>query len=63
MFFEVNVQCLDNLLNIHNGFPFLPERTKIEKVKKLIRNIKQALKNGLVMKKLVESSNVIKKFC
>ena len=50
---------------LHNDLPFLPERMKIEKVEKLeanlhdksqyvilIRNLKQALNHGLVLKKV-----------
>ena len=53
------------LHKLHNGLSFLPERMKIEKVKKLvadlldkteyvmhIRNLKQALNHGLVFKKV-----------
>ena len=45
---------------LHNGLPFLPERINIEKLEKLvihieyvihIRNLKQALNHGLVLKK------------
>ena len=60
-FFEVDVQCLKKLHEIHNDLQFLPERMKIEKVEKLVdnlhdktecvmhrRNLKQALNNALV---------------
>ena len=53
------------MFDLHNGLPFLPERMKIEKVKKLvaklhdkteyfiyIRILKQALNHGLVLKKV-----------
>ena len=63
-FLEVDVQYLEKLYELHNDLPFLPERTKIEKVEKLvanvhdkteydihIRNLKQALNHGLVFKK------------
>ena len=33
-FFEVDVQYLEKLYELHNDLPFLPERTKIEKDKK-----------------------------
>ena len=65
-FFEVDVQYLEKLHELHNDLPFLPERMKIEKVEKLvanlhdkteyvihIRNLKQALNHGLVLKKVV----------
>ena len=69
-FLEVNVQYPENLHNLHNDLPFLPERMKIEKMEKLlanlnnkkeyvihIKNLKQALNHGLVLTKL----NLIKK--
>ena len=59
-FAEVKVQYLEKLHELHNDLLFLPERMKIEKVKKLvihlydkskyvihIRNLKQALNHGL----------------
>ena len=64
-FFEVDVQYLEKLHELHNDLPFLPERMKIEKVEKLvanlhdkteyvihIRNLKQALNHGLILKKV-----------
>ena len=64
-FLEVHVEYLEKLHELHNDLPFLPERMKIEKVEKLvanfhynteyvihIRNLKQALNNGLVLKKV-----------
>ena len=64
-FLEVDVQYPEMLHKLHNGLPFLPERMKIEKVKKLVadlldkteyvmhvRNLKQALNHGLVFKKV-----------
>ena len=69
-FLEVNVQYPENLHNLHNDLPFLPERMKIEKMEKLlanlnnkkeyvihIKNLKQTLNHGLVLTKL----NLIKK--
>ena len=63
---EVDVQYLENLHKLHNDLPFLPEKTKIEKVEKLeanlndkteyiiqIKNLKQALNHGLVLKKVL----------
>ena len=62
-FLEVDVQYLEKLDEFHNDLLFLPERIKIEKVKKLIaslndkteyiihiRNLKQALNNESVLK-------------
>ena len=64
-FLEVHVQYLEKLHELHNDFPFLSERMKIEKVEKLvanlhdktkyvihIRNLKQALNHGLLFKKV-----------
>ena len=65
-FLEVDVQYSEKLHERHNDLPFLPERMKIEKkVEKLvtnildkteyviyIRNLKQALNHGLILKKV-----------
>ena len=64
-FFEVDIQYLEKLLELHNDLPFLRERMKIEKVKKLvanlhdkteyvihIRNLKHTLNHILVLKKV-----------
>ena len=64
-FLEVDVQYTEKLHELHNDLPFLPERMKIEKVEKLvanlhdkteyvihIRNLKQALNHGLILKKV-----------
>ena len=54
IFFKVDVKFHE----VSNGLPFLPERIKIEKVEKWVANLKQALNNGLVLKKV---HRVIKK--
>ena len=64
-FLEVDVQYLAKLHELHNDLPLLPELMKTEKVEKLvanfydktenvpnIRNLKQALNHGLVLKKV-----------
>ena len=64
-FLEVDVRYLEKLHELHNDLPFLPYRMKIENVKKLvanlhdkteyvihIRNLKQALHHGIVLKKI-----------
>ena len=64
-FCEVDVEYLEKLHELHNDLPILRERMEIEKVKKLAanlhdkteyvihkRNLKQALNNGLVLKKV-----------
>ena len=63
--FEVYVQYLQKLLELHNDLPFLPERMKIKKSQKIaanlhdkteyvirIRNLKQVLNHELVLKKV-----------
>ena len=60
---EADVSYIEKLYKIHNDFPFLSERMKIEKVENLvanlhheteyvthIRNLKQALNHGLLFK-------------
>ena len=64
-FFEVDVQYIENLYNLHNDLPFLPETRKIEKIEKLvsnlndkkeyvirIRNLKEAFNHRFVLKKV-----------
>ena len=61
---EADIEYLTNLFNLHCDLPFLPERKKIEKCKKLvcnmhnkenyvvdIRALKQALNRKLILKK------------
>ena len=63
-FLEAGAQYPEKLHELHNDLPFLPERMKLEKVEKLvtnlhdkteyvihIRNLKQALNHGLILKK------------
>ena len=38
-FFEIDVQYLEKLHELHDDLPFLSERMKIEKVKKLVANL------------------------
>ena len=64
-FLEVDVQYCEKLHELHNDLPFLRERMKIKKVKKLvsnlhdkieyvihIRNLKQALNHELILEKV-----------
>ena len=62
---EVDAKYPKNLHDLHSDLPFLPERIKIDKYKKLmcnlydkksyfvhIRSLKQALNHGLILKKV-----------
>ena len=64
-FLVVDVQYPEKVYELHNDLPFLPERMQIEKVEKLVanlynkteyaihmRNLKQALNHGLILKKV-----------
>ena len=70
---DVQVQYSEKLRELHNGLSFLPERMKIEKVKKLVanlddkteyvihtRNLKQALNVEIVLKNCIELLNLNK---
>ena len=63
--FEVEIKYPKNLHGLHEDLPFLPERMKIDKCKKLvcnlydkkdyvvhIRSLKQALNHGLILEKV-----------
>ena len=39
IFFEVDVQYLEKLSELHNDLPFLPKRMKTEKLRKLVANL------------------------
>ena len=73
-YIEANVQYPKNLHNLHYVLLFLPERMKFEKVKKLvaslhdkeehamhIKKLKQTLNHRLLLKRHIESLNLIKK--
>ena len=64
-FLEVDAEYPKKLFNLHKGLPFLSERKKIKKLKKLIcnvqdkekyvvhiRDLKQALNHGLELKRV-----------
>ena len=73
-FLEVNVQYPQNVHNFYNDLPFLSKRMKIEQDEQLlanlhykeeyvkhIRNLKQALNYGLVLKKVLRMIKFNKK--
>ena len=51
-FLEVDVQYLENLHELHNDLPFLPNLHDKNEYVIHIRNLKQALNNGLFLKKV-----------
>ena len=62
-FHQVDIHCTENLHNVPNDLPSLPERMKIEKVEILVVNLhdkekcthkylNQALNHGLILKKV-----------
>ena len=72
-FLEVDLQYPEKLHELHINLPFLPERKKIKKVEKLvtnlydkneyvihIRNLRQALNHGLILKKVHRVAKLIK---
>ena len=69
-FLEVNVQYHEKSHEFHNDLPFLPERMKTENVRNFvanlhdkteyvihIRNLKQALNHGLILRKVHRAIN------
>ena len=69
-------QCQEHLHSFLKVLPFLPERTNVEKVQKFVailhnktefavymRNIKQGLSHGLVLKKVHRVIHFNQKFC
>ena len=71
--FTVDVKYLKRLHNFHSNLPFLLERMKINKCNNIVCNLydektvvyvralKRALNHGLVLKKFIDSLNLIKK--
>ena len=70
---EVDVKCPEKLCKLHGDLPFLPERKKIEKIEKIVTNLqckneyvvhikslKQALNQGLILKKFHRAIGFIK---
>ena len=54
---EIDVQYLEKLQELHNDLPFLPERLKIEKVKKLVVNLHDKTEYVIHIKNLKLSLN------
>ena len=62
---EVDVEYPKNLFNLHSDLPFLPERKKIEKFKKLVCNIHNKENCVLHIRALKHASNhrlILKKY-
>ena len=70
-FLEVDIDYRKKIFNFHKHLPFLPERKNVNEVEKLIfdiedkkkyvihiRALKQALNNGLRLKKDTENNSV-----
>ena len=68
---EVDVEYPKNFFNLHCDLPFLPEREKIQKCKKLVCNVydkksyvvhikalKQTLNHELILKKITQSNSI-----
>ena len=56
-FLEVDVQYPENLHNLHNDLPFLPESTEIEKFEKLLANLHEKTENSIHIRNLKEALN------
>ena len=54
-FLEVNIQYTEKLLELHNDLPFLKEKMKIEKFKKLVANFHDKSEYVIYMKNLKQS--------
>ena len=51
-FLEADVKYLVKLHELHNDLPFLPERKKLEKIKKLVTNLHDKTKYVIQIKKI-----------
>ena len=54
-FLEVNVQYTEKLLELHNDLPFLKEKMKIEKFKKLVANFHDKSEYVIYIKNLKQA--------
>ena len=59
----IDVQYLEKLLEFHNDLPFLPEKMKTEKVKKVVANLHDKTEYVMQIRKLKQTVNglVLKK--
>ena len=60
-FLEVDVQYPEKLHEPHNDLPFLPERMKLEKVKKLVTNLHDKTKYVIDIRNLEQALNHMRK--
>ena len=56
-FIEVHIQYIDRLHEIHNHLPFLPGRMEIEKVQKLVANLRDKTESIIHIGNLEQVSN------
>ena len=56
-FLEVDVQCTERLHELHNDFPFSPERMKIEKFEKLVGNLHDKTEYIIHIRNVTEALN------
>ena len=59
----IDVQYLEKLHEFHNDLPFLPEKMKTEKVKKVVANLHEKTEYVMQIRKLKQTVNglVLKK--
>ena len=55
--FKVDVKYLEMLHQLHNDFPFLSERMKLKKVKKLVANLHDKVEYVIHIRNLMEALN------
>ena len=60
----IDVQYLEKLHEFHNDLPFLPEKMKTEKVKKVVANLHEKTEYVMQIRKLKQTVNglVLKKY-
>ena len=55
--FKVDAQYLEKSHQLHNDFPFLSERMKLKKVKKLVANLRDKAEYVIHIRNLKEALN------